>query len=327
MQAVVATIRARGIAEGDVRTDGIALYPVHDQGSSRISGYEASNRVRVTVHDVRRVGEALDAAVGAGANQAGEVRFAFRDEAPLRRQALDQAVKAARSTAEAIAASAAEATKPAEAAKPAAAPAPPKGGELKIGAYRTLDNLDPAVYWGPVETMVTQMLFDPLMHKGNDNKYHPGLAESWQVSDDGKTLTFKLRRGVKFHDGTDLKADAVKFQFDRAVDPATKSKYAKSLLGPYDSTIAVDDYTVQLRLKEPFAPIFDSLSQGYLGIPSPTAVKKYGDKFEEYLVGSGPFKLVEWKRDTHITLERNPEYAWGTAFPARTNAGPPTWSG
>jgi hypothetical protein len=105
MQAVLQALRARGIAEADVRTNGLALTPVNDPGTSRIAGYEASNQVRVTVREVRRVGEVLDAAVDAGANQAGEVRFAVRDDAPLRRQALDQAVKAARSTAQAIAAS------------------------------------------------------------------------------------------------------------------------------------------------------------------------------------------------------------------------------
>ncbi|HEV8635251.1 MAG TPA: hypothetical protein VG370_13550 [Chloroflexota bacterium] len=79
-----------------------------------------------------------------------------------------------------------EAAKPAApaatapAAKAAAAGAPVAGGELKLGAYRTLDNLDPAVYWGPVETVVTQLVFDSLIYKGNDNKYYPGLADSWR---------------------------------------------------------------------------------------------------------------------------------------------------
>jgi peptide/nickel transport system substrate-binding protein len=208
------------------------------------------------------------------------------------------------------------------AATAAGAGAAQKGGQLKIGMYRVLDGLDPAVYWGPPETMVTQMVFDTLIYLGNDLKFYPGLAESWEATDGGKALTFKLRRGVKFHDGTDLKADAVKAHFDRSVDPATKSKYAKSLLGPYDATVVVDDYTVQLKLKEPFAPIWDSLSQGYLGIPSPTAVKQYGDKFEDKLVGSGPFKLVEWQRASHIILERNPDYAWGRAYPGKSNTGP-----
>jgi peptide/nickel transport system substrate-binding protein len=206
----------------------------------------------------------------------------------------------------------------------AAAGAPPRpGGELTIGMYRTLDKLDPAVYWGPPETMVTQMVFDSLVYLGNDLNIYPGLATSWTASKDGTQLTFKLRQGVKFHDGTDFNAEAVKFHFDRCVDPATKSQYARSLLGPYDSTVVVDDHTVQLRLKEPFAPIFDSLSQGYLGIPSPAAVKKYGQDFQNHLVGTGPFTFVEWQRDTHITLARNPNYKWGTTFPGKTNAGPP----
>jgi len=214
----------------------------------------------------------------------------------------------------------------AEAASAASAPAtvPPRpGGELTVGLYRTLDQLDPASYWGPPETMVTQMVFDSLVYLGNDLNIHPGLASSWDVSQDGKTLTFKLRRDVKFHDGTPFNAAAVKFHFDRCVDPATKSQYARSLLGPYDSTVVVDDFTAQLRLKEAFAPIFDSLSQGYLGIPSPTAVKKYGQDFQNHLVGTGPFMFVEWARDTHITLARNPDYRWGTTFPGKTNAGPP----
>jgi peptide/nickel transport system substrate-binding protein len=205
----------------------------------------------------------------------------------------------------------------------AAAPAPRPGGELTVGLYRTLDKLDPAVYWGPPETMVTQMVFDSLVYLGNDLNVYPGLATSWTVAKDGTEITFKLRRGVRFHDGTDFNAAAVKFHFDRCVDPATKSQYARSLLGPYDSTVVQDDYTIQLRLKEPFAPIFDSLSQGYLGIPSPAAVKKYGQDFQSHLVGTGPFTFVEWARDTHVTLARNPDYRWGAVFPGKMNAGPP----
>ncbi len=212
---------------------------------------------------------------------------------------------------------------PPAAAAAAASTSPRPGGELTVGLYRTLDKLDPAVYWGPPETMVTQMVFDSLVYLGNDLNIYPGLATSWTVANDGRSITFRLRRDVRFHDGTEFNAAAVKAHFDRCVDPATKSQYAKSLLGPYDSTVIIDDSTVQLRLKEPFAPIFDSLSQGYLGIPSPAAVKKYGEDFQDHLVGAGPFVFVEWARDTHVTLARNPNYRWGTTFPGKTNAGPP----
>jgi peptide/nickel transport system substrate-binding protein len=213
---------------------------------------------------------------------------------------------------------------------PAAAPgqvatvsAAAAAGELSIGMYRTLDHLDPAVYWGPPETMVTQMIFDTLIYLGNDLKFYPGLAESWEVARDNKVIAFKLRKGVVFHDGTPLLASAVKFHFDRCVDPATKSQYSRSLLGPYDGTVVKDDYTLELHLKEPFAPIFDSLSQGYLGIPSPTAVQKYGQDFENHLTGSGPFRFVEWIRDSRITLERNTQYTWGKPFPGKSNPAAP----
>jgi len=204
-----------------------------------------------------------------------------------------------------------------------AAAAPDAAGELSIGMYRTLDHLDPAVYWGPPETMVTQMIFDTLIYLGNDLKFYPGLAESWEVSKDNKSISFRLRKSVKFHDGTPFNAAAVKAHFDRCVDPATKSQYARSLLGPYDSTVVRDDYTLELHLKEAFAPIFDSLSQGYLGIPSPTAIKQYGQDFENHLVGSGPFKFVELARSSHITLERNTDYTWGRSFPGKGNSGAP----
>jgi uncharacterized protein YggE len=103
MEAVVARVKALGIGEPEIRTSGITLFPVNEPPHDRPVGYHATNAVRVTVRSPRQVGAVLDATIAAGANQAGEVRFAFRDEAPLRRQALDQAIRAAKGDAEAIA--------------------------------------------------------------------------------------------------------------------------------------------------------------------------------------------------------------------------------
>jgi peptide/nickel transport system substrate-binding protein len=200
---------------------------------------------------------------------------------------------------------------------------PQPGGELKIGLYRALEGLDPAVYEGEPETMLVQMVFDNLVYLGNDGQFHPGLANSWEISEDGLTATFHLRDDVVFHDGTEFNADAVKFHFDRCVDPATQSKLARALLGPYKSSEVLDPTTIQVNLSEPYAPLLDALSQGYLGIPSPTAVQEFGTDFENNLVGSGPFRFVSWNRGTDATIERNPDYAWGTTFPDKTNAGPP----
>lgn len=192
---------------------------------------------------------------------------------------------------------------------------------INVGIYRGFNGLDPAVYEGEPETMATTMMFDRLVCVDRDAKYHPFLAKSWEVSDDGTVWTFHLRDDVVFHDGTPFNAEAVKFHLDRAVDPATKSEFAAALLAPYESSEVVDEFTIKIVLSSPYGPFLDVLSSGYLGIPSPTAVKQWGDDFENHLVGSGPFKFVEWERQTHLILEKNPDYKWGPA--CAENQGPP----
>src|SRR5438094_8932586 len=95
--------------------------------------------------------------------------------------------------------------------------------------------------------------------------FGPGLAEKWEASQDGLTYTFHLRKGVKFHDGTDFNAKAVKFTFDRVTDPATKALPAVHV-SALTSTEAVDDYTAKMTLKEPFSPFMSNLSISYFGI-------------------------------------------------------------
>jgi len=204
---------------------------------------------------------------------------------------------------------------------PAEPPAEVAEKVLNVGLYREMRGLDPASYEGEPETMAVTMMFDRLVCIGFDFAYHPWLAKSWEVSDDGKVWTFSLRDDVVFHDGTKFNAEAVKFHFDRSVDPATKSEKAAALLAPYVSSEVVDEYTIEVTLDSPYAPFLDVLSGGYMGIPSPTAVEKWGDEFEDHLVGSGPFKFVEWKRQSHVILEKNPDYAWGP--PCADNQGPP----
>ena len=103
MEAILGRVKALGIGDDEIRTDGISLFPVNEPPDGRVVGHQATNAVRMTRRDPRRVREAIEAAVSAEANHAGEVRFALRDEAPLRRQALDQALRAAKGDAEAIA--------------------------------------------------------------------------------------------------------------------------------------------------------------------------------------------------------------------------------
>jgi peptide/nickel transport system substrate-binding protein len=211
---------------------------------------------------------------------------------------------------------------PAAAAKPAdtpkaaapAAPAVAKGGNLVYGIYTRFDTLDPTVTTFSVVGTVGYHIFDPYVWQTSAGKFEPGLAESWTISPDGTEYTLKLRQNVKFHDGTPFNAEAVKFTFDRIIDPETKSQSAKSLLGPYDSSTVVDANTVRIKFKQPFAPFMNSLSLPYLAPQSPTAVKAaakdYGVKT---VVGTGPFKFTSYRVDQELKLEKNADYKWGPA--------------
>jgi peptide/nickel transport system substrate-binding protein len=194
------------------------------------------------------------------------------------------------------------------------------GGEIVVGLNLEPDNLDPAVTPFAVSHWVMMNIYDTLVWRAQDGTFKPGLADKWDVSQDGTTYTFTLHPGVKFHDGTPFNADAVKFAFDHIVDPATKSGFAASLLGPYDHTEVVDDSTAKVVFKQPYAPFLDSASQAFLAIPSPTAVQKDRDAFLRNPVGTGFMKFVEWTQNDHITLEKNPDYNW--ASPVFEHTGP-----
>ena len=198
---------------------------------------------------------------------------------------------------------------------------PPKGGTLVWGCYQDPARLDPHVTGGTPAWMLVQHIFDRLIYKDREGKYVPGLATSWEVSDDGLTYTFHLRKDVKFHDGTSFNAEAVKFNFERIMDPETKSEYARASLGPYDHTEVVDEYTVKIHLKETMTPFLDALTSPSISMVSPTAAKKWpGEEFMYHLVGSGPFMFKEWVPGQAIRLVRNPDYNW--ASPMFKHQGP-----
>lgn len=201
-----------------------------------------------------------------------------------------------------------------KAAPPAATnpPAPKSGGTLTVGLSFEPSGMDPHADLHKFIPIIVWPVYDTLIYKKPDNTFVPGLATSWDISSDGLVYTFKLRQGVKFHDGTPFNAQAVKFSFDRIVDPATKSRNAINLIGPYKSTDIVDDYTVKVNLKQPFAAFLDSASLSWLAITSPTAIQKWGKDYRLHQVGTGPFRWVEYIEKDHVTLERNPDYNWGS---------------
>lgn len=217
-------------------------------------------------------------------------------------------------------------TAPAPAAKTdagkAAAPTGPKGGNLVIA---TTANSEPANLDGHIDPYATAWLLnsfvaDPLVTVSADGKYMPGLAESWAVSPDGKEWTFKLRKDVKFQDGTPFNAAAVKFNLDRVVNPETKSALMANYVGAksYKETQVVDDNTVKIVYNDPVPGLLWGLS--IFPIWSPTAVQKFGKDFDKNLVGSGPFKLQEWVKGSHVKFVRDDAYTG--APPMQDHVGP-----
>jgi peptide/nickel transport system substrate-binding protein len=194
-----------------------------------------------------------------------------------------------------------------------AQPAPVRGGTLSIGWIPGAKTFDPhlSVQWP--ERFVLYMVFNTLVGLDKSFNVIPELARSWQVSSDGKRVTFQLQRGVKFHDGTEFNAETVKWNVERVLDPNTKSPQ-RSQLEAVAAVTVVDPHTVAFELKRPFAPLLAALGERPGFIVSPAAVQKSGDGFGRTPVGTGPFRLVEWVADSRVTLERFPDY-WDKGKP------------
>jgi peptide/nickel transport system substrate-binding protein len=190
---------------------------------------------------------------------------------------------------------------------------PVTGGSLTI-AYGEPPTLDPRVSGATDWWRASYALFDPLIYQeAGTLKLVPGLAQSWQAADDGKSYTLKLRQDVKFHDGTPFNADAVKYTFDSIMDPALKSLTAIGYLGPYAGTDVIDPFTVKVNFKEPYAPFLNNLTHSVLSPVSPKAGKDY-NAFGAHPVGTGPFMFKEYKPQVSMTFVRNPDYKWGPAL-------------
>jgi len=188
-----------------------------------------------------------------------------------------------------------------------------QAGEKRGGTLTIVRPTDPVSLDSNLETTapgawVYYNITEPLIVLDEQGKLQPRLATSWQVLSPTK-VRFKLRPNVKFHDGTPFNASAVKFTVDRAFNEKPGARWA-SLAGPFAGAEVVDDLTVDLSTKEPYGPALRSLAMAYVGIVSPAAVKKHGENYGRNPVGTGPFKFVEWRTNTSITIERNNDY-WG----------------
>ncbi|WP_456276619.1 ABC transporter substrate-binding protein [Bacillus sp. AK128] len=178
---------------------------------------------------------------------------------------------------------------------------------LVIGLDDDPPQLDPHRSSAAVDRQTFQSIYNKLLDINENLEFIPELAKEWKISEDGKTYTFVLQEGVVFHDGTPFNAEAVKYNFERMLDPEFGSP-RKAEVELIQEVIVVDEYTVDVKLKDPFAPFLATLTDRAGMMVSPTAAEELGDDFANSPVGTGPYKFVDREKQSHINLVRFEDY-------------------
>jgi ABC-type transport system substrate-binding protein len=204
-----------------------------------------------------------------------------------------------------------------------AAQAEPKQGGAMVVTYKDdISTFDPAIGYDWQNWSMIKSLFDGLMdYKPGTTELIPDLAESYTISEDGLTYTFKLRDGVKFHNGRTLTSTDVKYSIERSVNPETQSPgqgFFWQIAG-FDEMVSggakelsgittPDDHTVIIKLSQPDATFLQIVAINFAFAVPREEVEKYGPDFGRNPVGTGAYKMTDWTLGQHVVFERNPDY-------------------
>ncbi|HXE77876.1 MAG TPA: ABC transporter substrate-binding protein, partial [Rhodanobacter sp.] len=190
-------------------------------------------------------------------------------------------------------------------------PAPSPNATLTIGIGVDLDTVDPAQQTTTTVQNVIDYGLQTLVAFDTQGKIKPLLATSWETSKDGLTLTFKLRQGVKFHDGTPFNAEAVAFSLDRLISGKVKVPIGAGFKS-MQSIEAVNPTTVAIHLKHPDPNLLPNLSTTMASVFSPTSASKDGNSPTNIVhpVGTGPYQLTHWTKGSEVVYTRVDDY-WG----------------
>jgi len=188
-------------------------------------------------------------------------------------------------------------------------------GALVVAQAADVIALDPVRATDSESIEVGELIFEGLVGwKAGTTEIEPRLATQWQVSEDGLKWTFNLRSHVQFHDGTPFDADAVVFSFERLLvkghpqSLGDAGHYWKSMLNDVEKVVAIDPLTVEIHTSRKYAPLLGNLAM--YPMVSPSAVKKWGAKFADHPVGTGPFQFEDWIKESRVVVKRYERY-WG----------------
>jgi len=176
-----------------------------------------------------------------------------------------------------------------------------------VGATDEAADLDPHWQNALARAQRTQIMYSYLVQADKDLRIQPDLAEKWEISPDGKTYTFSLRKGVKFHNGRELTSEDVKYSIERIRDP-NKASQGKALMASVDNVDTSDKYTAKITLKEPDSGLLAAFTSAWGAIVAKEDVEKNGGTLEKADGGSGPYMLEEWIPKQSLKLKRFPDY-------------------
>lgn len=196
-----------------------------------------------------------------------------------------------------------------------------EGGELVIGLDQEPPTLDPHASPSAATFQIMSSVAESLLYLDADRQLRPWVAEEWEASADGRQYTFRLRQDVTFHDGEPLNAAAVKFNFDRIVDPNFQAGGSLAALAGYTGSEVIDEFTVRVNFENSYAPFLTYAAGGTLGLVSPKAVEEMGDQFGTQVVASGPFRVESYSAKESVSLVRHEGY--NRTAPWSDRAGPP----
>jgi peptide/nickel transport system substrate-binding protein len=187
---------------------------------------------------------------------------------------------------------------------------PVPGGVLNVSISAEPGCLDGHGISATQQQFLGRLIYDNVVTLDDDGDVAPYLAESWDISEDGKTYTFHLKEGVTFSDGSPWNAEVLRQNFEHMRDPATKSPLAAAYIAPYVDGTVIDEYTFEAHLAYPYTPFLYTLAQSWLGMNSGKAIAESPEALCQEPIGTGPFTVADYRPGQSISYEKRDGYDW-----------------